>query len=86
MREFDYNLNVWIGLNDLSHEGTWKWISLVGLWDGHYATNDFSLWYRDPPSNSSSYNDCAALKPSSAYAFPTTCSSAFHFLCENQYN
>ncbi|MFT5685135.1 MAG: hypothetical protein ACI8RZ_006084 [Myxococcota bacterium] len=64
----------WMGLNDISSEGTW-------VWDG--GSSSYTNWASGEPNNSGSNEDCGQLN---RYTDGTwndePCSSAFYYICE----
>ncbi|XP_060562384.1 perlucin-like protein [Ruditapes philippinarum] len=68
--------HTWMGLNDMSHEGIWRWTST-----NKHAT--FSDWSPRQPDNHKNNEDCVHFSYTAAYQwndFP--CSHSINFLCE----
>ena len=68
---------VWIGLNDMSHEGRWVWVT------GEPLT--YIGWSEDEPNNANTGEDCASMWRSSSEWLDHPCLSGdHHVVCETE--
>ncbi|XP_070539927.1 perlucin-like protein isoform X2 [Ptychodera flava] len=70
---------MWIGFNDITTEGYWRWD------DGSQVT--FFNWAQGRPSTSSSNtNDCAVLhRYSNGQWYDQNCNTAYGYICEKKF-
>jgi large repetitive protein len=65
----------WVGLNDISSEGTW-------VWDDGTAVS-YTNWHSGEPNNSGGNEDCVQLNRFTDQSWnDEPCGSAFRFVCE----
>lgn len=67
---------VWIGLNDLAHEGTFKWAGDVRLNSSKYLN-----WYAGEPNNANDAEDCCNLNPDGSFN-DFFCTANLQYVCE----
>ncbi|XP_052058479.1 CD209 antigen-like protein C [Mytilus californianus] len=69
------NKDFWIGLNDLTREGWYTWIS-------DYSTVTYTDWLSGNPDNSHGIEDCCEIRGSNWN--DVDCSMSYSFICEKQ--
>ena len=65
---------VWIGLNDITAEGTFRWA------DGNPAI--YTRWASSQPDNQNDYENCVEMKVDGGRWEDTSCGSQLPFVCE----
>ncbi|XP_039269390.2 lectin-like [Styela clava] len=71
------DIDTWIGLDDLQHEGRFIWA------DGEILPDQYSYWGTDQPDNHENQEDCAQLHKGLSWKInDVPCTDTYSYICE----
>jgi len=70
---------VWIGVNDITKENTWKYTGVNSYDDGDVG---YTNWGKNEPNDAGGKEDCVQMRPDQGVWNDDQCSKEFRVLCE----